>query len=108
MLVEFVASVFAGVRARVVVVAFGIGAALVFVVLVESFIVIGAGVLFLGFAGSQWTRFFTERYLSYVASVGVKLFVLYLIMGVGMGIAARWMSVLERGGFSPIDRKSVV
>src|SRR6059058_3913751 len=23
-------------------------------------------------------------------------------MGVGMGIAARWMSVLERGGFSPI------
>jgi hypothetical protein len=28
--------------------------------------------------------------------------VLYLIMGVGMGIAARWMPVLERGGFSPI------
>jgi transposase InsO family protein len=26
----------------------------------------------------------------------------YLIMGVGMGIAARWMPVLERGGFSPI------
>jgi len=23
-------------------------------------------------------------------------------MGVGMGIAARWMPVLERGGFSPI------
>jgi type IV secretion system protein TrbL len=72
------------------------------VALVESFIVIGAGVLFLGFAGSRWTKFFTERYLSYIASVGVKLFVLYLIMGVGMGIAARWMPVLERGGFSPI------
>jgi len=43
-----------------------------------------------------------QRYLSYVASIGVKLFVLYLIMGVGMGIAARWMPVLERGGFSPI------
>jgi type IV secretion system protein TrbL len=72
------------------------------VALVESFIVIGAGVLFLGFAGSRWTKFFTERYLSYIASIGVKLFVLYLIMGVGMGIAARWMPVLERGGFSPI------
>src|SRR5207249_823103 len=47
-------------------------------------------------------KFFTERYLSYLASVGVKLFVLYLIMGVGMGIAARWMPILERGGFSPI------
>jgi len=23
-------------------------------------------------------------------------------MGVGMGIAARWMPILERGGFSPI------
>jgi type IV secretion system protein TrbL len=32
----------------------------------------------------------------------VKLFVLYLIIGVGMGIAARWMPVLDRGGFSPI------
>jgi type IV secretory pathway TrbL component len=72
------------------------------VALVESFIVIGAGILFVGFAGSRWTKFFTERYLSYVASVGVKLFVLYLIMGVGMSIAARWVPVLERGGFSPI------
>jgi type IV secretion system protein TrbL len=45
---------------------------------------------------------FTERYLSYVASIGVKLFVLYLIMGVGMSIAGRWIPVLERGGFSPI------
>lgn len=84
------------------VIAFAIIAAQLLVALVESFIVIGAGVLFLGFAGSRWTKFFTERYLSYVASIGVKLFVLYLIMGVGMGIAARWMPVLERGGFSPI------
>ncbi len=99
---KFLASVLAGITALVVVIAFAIIAAQLLVVLVESFIVIGAGVLFLGFAGSQWTRFFTERYLSYVASVGVKLFVLYLIMGVGMGIAARWMSVLERGGISPI------
>src|SRR5205807_10164796 len=31
-----------------------------------------------------------------------NLFVLYLIMGVSMGIAARWGPVLGRGGFSPI------
>ena len=37
-----------------------------------------------------------------MASVGVKLFVLYLIMGVGVSIAARWVPVIERGGFSPI------
>ncbi len=98
----FFASLVAGITALVVVIAFAIIAAQLLVALVESFIVIGAGILFLGFAGSRWTKFFTERYLSYVASVGVKLFVLYLIMGVGMGIAARWMPILERGGFSPI------
>ena len=62
----------------------------------ESFIVIGAGVLFIGFSGSRWTKFFTERYLSYVASVGVKLFVLYLIMGVGITLAGRWSVILEQ------------
>ncbi len=98
----FFASLIAGITAIVVVIAFAVIAAQLLVALVESFIVIGAGVLFLGFAGSRWTKFFTERYLSYVASIGVKLFVLYLIMGVGMGIAARWMPILERGGFSPI------
>src|SRR3989475_1305291 len=95
-------SLVASLTALVVVVSFAIIAAQLLVALVESFIVIGAGVLFIGFAGARWTKFFTERYLSYVASVGVKLFVLYLIMGVGRGIAARWMPILERGGFSPI------
>src|SRR5262249_54291266 len=60
----FFASLIAGISALVVVIAFAIIAAQLLVVLVESFIVIGAGVLFLGFAGSRWTKFFTERYLS--------------------------------------------
>src|SRR6266478_9061901 len=95
-------SLVAALTALVVVVSFAIIAAQLVVALVESFIVIGAGVLFVGFSGARWTKFLTERYLSYVASISVKLFVLYLIMGVGMGIAARWVSVLNRGGFSPI------
>src|SRR5712692_7718578 len=95
-------SLVASLTALVVVVSFAIIAAQLLVALVESFIVIGAGILFIGFSGARWTKFFTERYLSYVASVGVKLFVLYLIMGVGMSIAARWMTVLDRGGSSPI------
>lgn len=98
----FFPSLVAALTALVVVLSFAIIAAQLLVALVESFIVIGAGILFVGFSGARWTKFFTERYLSYVASVGVKLFVLYLIMGVGMGIAARWMAVLEKGGFSPI------
>src|SRR5256886_14412101 len=73
----FFASLIAGITAIVVVIAFAVIAAQLLVALVESFIVIGAGVLFLGLAGSCWTKFFTERYLSYVASTGVKLLVLY-------------------------------
>jgi type IV secretion system protein TrbL len=95
-------SLVAALTAFVVVVSFAIIAAQLLVALVESFIVIGAGILFIGFSGARWTKFFTERYLSYVASIGVKLFVLYLIMGVGMSIAGRWVAVLNRGGFSPI------
>src|SRR3989475_365193 len=95
-------SLVAAFTALVVVVSFALIAAQLLVALVESFIVIGAGILFVGFSGARWTKFFTERYLSYVASVGVKLFVLYLIMGVGTSIAARWVSVLDHGGFSPI------
>jgi type IV secretion system protein TrbL len=48
----FFASLIAGITALVVVVAFAVIAAQLLVVLVESFIVIGAGILFLGFAGA--------------------------------------------------------
>src|SRR5574341_347853 len=102
LLESIVPSLVAALTAIVVVVAYAIIAAQLLVVLVESYIVIGGGILLLGFSGSRWTKFFSERYLSYVASVGVKLFVLYLIMGVGMTIAARWVPLLESGGFSPL------
>lgn len=95
-------SLVAALCAVIVIVAYAIIAAQLLVALVESYIVIGGGILLLGFSGSRWTKFFSERYLSYVASVGVKLFVLYLIMGVGMTIAARWVRLLGEGGFSPI------
>ena len=94
-------SLVAALCAVIVIVAYAIIAAQLLVALVESYIVIGGGILLLGFSGSRWTKFFSERYLSYVASVGVKLFVLYLIMGVGMSIAARWVPLLAEGGFSP-------
>ncbi len=80
--------------ALVVVVAFAIIAAQLVITLIESYIVVGAGILFLGFSSARWTKFFTERYLSYLASVGVRLFVLWLIMGIGVTIADRWKAVL--------------
>src|SRR5438132_5237306 len=56
-------SLVAALTAFVVVVSFAIIAAQLLVALVESFTVIGAGILFVGFSGARWTPFVTERYL---------------------------------------------
>lgn len=71
--------------------------------LIEMYIVIGGGVLLLGFAGSRWTMPFAERYLSYAVAIGIKLFVLYLIIGVGTALAASWEPLLASAGTSPAD-----
>jgi type IV secretion system protein TrbL len=57
---------------------------------VESYIVVGGGVLLLGFAGSRWTTEITSRYLSYAVAIGIKLFTLYLIVGIGNSLAGQW------------------
>ena len=54
------------------------------VAMVESYLVIGAGVIFLGFGGSRWTAAYVERYIAYAVSVGMKILVLYLLVGAGM------------------------
>ncbi len=71
--------------------------------LIEMYVVIGGGVLLLGFAGSRWTIPFAERYLSYAVAIGIKLFVLYLIIGVGTALAASWQPTLAGAGSSPSD-----
>ncbi len=55
--------------------------------LVESYIVIMAGFIFLGFGGSRWTTPYVERYVGLAVSVGIKLMVLYLLIGVGMQLS---------------------
>src|SRR5271166_6269379 len=47
------------------------------VALVESYLVIGGGVILLGFGGSRWTAPYLERYLAYSVSVGLKILILY-------------------------------
>ncbi|MEG6650378.1 type IV secretion system protein, partial [Pseudomonas aeruginosa] len=49
--------------------------------IIESYVVINASVLFLGFGASQWTREYALAIVSYAVSVGAKLFVLSLIVG---------------------------
>jgi type IV secretion system protein TrbL len=60
--------------------------------MVESYIVIGAGYIFLGFGGSRWTSNYVERYVSLVVSIGARLMVLYLVIGVGQTFATQWVT----------------
>ena len=56
------------------------------VTLIESYIVIGAGVILLGFGGSRWTTDFATKYLQNAVGTGLKLMMLYLILGAGKSI----------------------
>jgi type IV secretion system protein TrbL len=58
--------------------------------MVESYVVVGAGFLFLGFGGSRWTAPYVERYIALAVAVGVKIMVLYLLIGGGMSLSNAW------------------
>ncbi|EGO94254.1 P-type conjugative transfer protein TrbL [Acidiphilium sp. PM] len=62
-------------------VAFFVIAIEMLILLIESYLIIGAGVLFLGFGGSRWTARYVNSYINYAISIGTKLFVIYLIVG---------------------------
>ncbi|CAG9229939.1 P-type conjugative transfer protein TrbL [Paraburkholderia tropica] len=100
---------FAGI---LILIAFTVIAGQMLVTLIESYIAISAGVLFLGFAGSRWTTSFAEKYISYCVSVGVKLFVTYLIIGVGQSLAGQWTTLIVDGmkakDYLPIVGSSIV
>ncbi len=67
-------------------VCFALIAAFLVLALVESYIVISAGVIFMGFGGSRFTKDYALKILIYAMSVGAKLFVMQLIVGLGQQI----------------------
>lgn len=70
----------------VIIIAFALIVAFMIVALVESYVVIGAGVLFLGFGGSRWTKEIALKVLMYLVAIGAKLFVMELLVGIGLQI----------------------
>ena len=70
-------------------------AGVLLIYLVESYIVLGGGVVLLGFGGSRFTASLADGYLVYVFRVGVKLFTAYLILGIAGSLAAQWANALN-------------
>ncbi|HVR10649.1 MAG TPA: P-type conjugative transfer protein TrbL, partial [Thermoanaerobaculia bacterium] len=82
-----------------VVIAFGLIAAQLCLTLIESFLVVSGGALFLGFAGSRFTAPLAEGYIAYAFEVGARIYLLYLFMGVGTGFAREWAALDFSPGF---------
>ena len=51
--------------------------------LISSWVLMYAGIFFLGFGGARWTTDIAINYFKTVLSVGVQLFVMLLIVGIG-------------------------
>lgn len=95
---DFASIVIAGLSAILIVLAFAVIAGQLLVALVESYIAISAGLLFLGFGGSRWTTDFVQKFIGYAVATGVKLFMLYLIIGIGNTQAQTWKTMLATIG----------
>ena len=61
------------------------------VAMVESYIIVAAAFIFVGFDGSRWTAPYVERYIALGVANGVKIMLLYLLIGTGMNLSVDWM-----------------
>ena len=81
--------------AAVIFISYGVIAVHFVMAMVESYLLVGAGYIFLGFGGSRWTSSYAERYVSQVISIGSRLMVLYLVIGLGQQFATQWIAAAQ-------------
>ena len=66
------------------------------VAMVESYIIVAAGFIFVGFGGSRWTAPYVERYIGLGVATGVKIMLLYLLIATGMSLSVDWMTDAQK------------
>jgi type IV secretion system protein TrbL len=75
------------------------------VTLVESYLVVSVGFIFLGFGGSRWTAPYTERYIGLAVSIGIKIVLLYCLIAAGFDLSLGWLN--EAQGISTSARPAM-
>ena len=68
------------------------------VTLVESYLVVSVGFIFLGFGGSRWTAPYTERYIGLAVSIGIKIVLLYCLISAGFNLSLGWLDEAQAIG----------
>jgi type IV secretion system protein TrbL len=79
----------------VIEVCFALIAACMVLALVESYLVISMGVLFMAFGGTRWTKDYAISTVRYTVSVGAKLFVLQLLVSIGDNLIHSWATTFS-------------
>src|SRR5713101_4225277 len=92
-------ALFGALAALIIAVAYVVIATQLVLVLIESYVVLGGGVLLLGFAAFRGTAAFAENLIAYTFGVGIKIFLLYLIVGLGSQIAKSWIPLIQSSTF---------
>jgi type IV secretion system protein TrbL len=69
-------------------------------ILVNSYLVLSAGVVFLGFAGWRATAPLADNYITYAIHVGIQLFMVTLLVGIGLDLAETWRGYVTTAGFT--------
>jgi type IV secretion system protein TrbL len=59
------------------------------------YLVVNGGVILLGFGATRWTNDFAQKYIVYAFSVGIKLFVMQLLIGLGEAFIRDWAANFE-------------
>lgn len=67
---------------------------------IEMYVVCNAGLIFFGFGGSRWTRGYATKLITYAVSVGVKLMLIQLIVGIGGSLLSQLTAPVAMKDFS--------
>jgi len=109
---NFFLAIVIAVTSLLALIGFGLVALQLLMTLVETYLVGGAGLVMLGFTGSGLTSSFGEKYIGYLVSVGIKLLMIYAIIGLGQNLINNELSYINSyitsgGGIPPTDLLTV-
>lgn len=93
------ASTLVGFSVLGILLAFGAIAAQVAKTLIESWIVLSVGPLFLGFAPFRPTATLADNFIVYAFGVGIRLFFLVVMTAVASQVVRLWIRIVLAGGF---------
>lgn len=88
-------TIIAGLLGILIMVIYALIAAELIFVLVSMWIILYAGIIMLGFGGSEWTRSYATNYYKTILAIATKLFVIQLLVGIGQSIINGWASQLS-------------